>query len=467
MKTASLAVRNLLRNRRRSVATLLALAIGAASLLLFGGYIANIRYSMQTAYVRSGGHLQVQHSDFFLYGNGNPTAYGIADYDTLLAAIRSDPSLQSMITVATPTLQFLGIAGNFDAGVSRTVVGIGYVAADVKRMRLWNDFDIKLGSPPFLLDGAPDDAAVVGTGVARVLLLCEPLGLSDCPRPESEAKTSGPALPTDIAALAESANVVAADGNAQPRARARLELLASHGRGSPNVASINVLAAEGQGFKEVDEVLVILQLPQAQKLVYGRAAPRATSIMIQLAHSSQIPLATAQLKALFMKVAPQQPLAVLDFEKLNPFYVQSIQLFNTIFGFIFILIGGIVLFTVGNTMTAAVVERTVEIGTLRAIGVRQRGIRQLFVTEGFFLGSVGALLGAASALFIAFIVNHAELTWLPPGSSEPLPLNIRVWGESTMITGTTLGLMVIATVSAWWPAYRAAKLQIVDALRHA
>ena len=79
MRTLLLAIRNLLRNRRRSLATLLAMAVGSTSILLFGGYSKNIQYSMETAYVRSGGHLQIQHRDFNNFGSGNPTAYGIAD----------------------------------------------------------------------------------------------------------------------------------------------------------------------------------------------------------------------------------------------------------------------------------------------------------------------------------------------------------------------------------------------------
>jgi putative ABC transport system permease protein len=164
--------------------------------------------------------------------------------------------------------------------------------------------------------------------------------------------------------------------------------------------------------------------------------------------------------------APQQPLAVLDFETLNPFYVQTVKLFDTIFGFIFVLIAAIVLFTVSNTMNTAVVERTVEIGTLRAVGLRQAGIRRLFVTEGLLLGLVGAGSGAVLAVVVAFVVNQLGLTWLPPGSSEPLPLLLRVWEENRMIAGTTFGLVVIAVASAWWPAYRAARLKVVDALRH-
>ena len=180
-----------------------------------------------------------------------------------------------------------------------------------------------------------------------------------------------------------------------------------------------------------------------------------------------IPEARRRLGELARKLSPaDRPLSVLDFEELNPFYVQTLDLFDTIFGFIFALIAGIVLFTVGNTMAAAVVERTVEIGTVRAVGLRQSGIRRLFMAEGMMLGCAGTLLGAASALAIASVVNALQLTWLPPGSTEPLPLTLMIWGETRLIVGTVLGLMAIAVLSAWLPAYRAARLSIVDALRH-
>jgi putative ABC transport system permease protein len=141
-------------------------------------------------------------------------------------------------------------------------------------------------------------------------------------------------------------------------------------------------------------------------------------------------------------------------------------MFNAIFGFISILIGAIVLFTVGNTMNAAVVERTAEIGTLRAMGMRRSGIRRLFVLEGMLLGATGALLGMLMVLLLAALINRSGLTWTPPGRVDPIHLYIRVWGETRMLVGTTLALMAVAVLSAWWPAGRAAKLQVVQALRH-
>ena len=102
MMTLNLALRNLLRNRRRSLATLIAMSIGCAAILLFGGFSGNINYEMHTRIVQRGGHLQIQHRDFYLYGSGNPTAYGINDYTKIMAAIKNDEILKNMIVIATP-----------------------------------------------------------------------------------------------------------------------------------------------------------------------------------------------------------------------------------------------------------------------------------------------------------------------------------------------------------------------------
>jgi putative ABC transport system permease protein len=103
---------------------------------------------------------------------------------------------------------------------------------------------------------------------------------------------------------------------------------------------------------------------------------------------------------------------------------------------------------------------------LRAVGLRRSGIRRLFLCEGLLLGVLGAALGIILALLLAYLVNHGGLTWTPPGRAEPVRLNIRVWGETRLIVGAALGLVVIAVLSAWWPAHRAARMNVVEALRH-
>ncbi|MGZ5113059.1 MAG: ABC transporter permease [Usitatibacter sp.] len=461
MKDFSLALRNLLRNRRRSLTTLIAMVIGAVTILLFGGYSRNITYGLQTGYVRYSGHLQIQRKDYFLYGTGNPAAYGIEGYRHVIDVIANDPVLKPMLKVVTPTLTLGGIAGNFTAGVSRTVIGTGVVVEDQNRMRLWNDYGYPLDVKPSALTGTADDAAVIGSGVARVLQLCGALDVPNC-KQAVKAEARGPRAPDDIAALArsEAARPVNAASDR------RIELLAANVHGAPNVASLNVVKAVNQGMKEFDDIYVGLHLAQAQRLVYGGEAPKATAVVLQLAHTSQIPAAKARLEELLATTLDSEPLEIQEFGALNPSYGQIIGMFAAIFGFMSVLIGSIVLFTVGNTMSMAVVERTTEIGTLRAMGLRRSGIRRLFVREGLLLGLIGAAVGTLAALGCAWLVNHSGLTWMAPGQVDPVKLRVRVWGETALIFGTAAGVVAVAVISAWWPARRAARMNIVDALRH-
>ncbi|HWZ72523.1 MAG TPA: FtsX-like permease family protein [Casimicrobiaceae bacterium] len=461
-RTWSLALRNLRRNRRRSLTTLIAMVTGAVTILVFGGYSRNITYSLQTSYVLRSGHLQIEREGYFLYGSGNPAAYGITDYRRIIDVVERDPVLAPMIRVVTPTISLGGLAGNFAAGVSRTVVGTGVVVADQNRMRQWNDYRLPLKVGPLALTGTAEDTAVIGVGVARVLQLCRQLAVSDCPQQEQpEGEGAGSHAPDDIVSLARQESQSTA-----PEGKFRIELLAANVHGAPNVASLEVVKADQQGFKELDDMYVGLHLSQAQRLVYGAASPAVTGVVVQLAHTSQIPLARARLEELLATTLKGDLLEIQDFTELNPFYGQAVGMFAAIFGFMAALIGAIVLFTVGNTMSMAVVERTTEIGTLRAMGLRRSGIRRLFVCEALLLGLFGAGVGLAAALGIAWIINQSGLTWLPPGQVDRIPLAVRLWGESLLMAGTAAGLVLVAVLSAWWPARAAGRMVIVDALRH-
>ena len=135
-----------------------------------------------------------------------------------------------------------------------------------------------------------------------------------------------------------------------------------------------------QGVKELDDNYVAMHLPLAQQLVYGRGEHKATGIVLQLNRTEDLEAARARLNALIG--AHQLDLEVRDFAELTPFYGQVIRLFSAIFLFITLIMGVIVLFAVVNTMTMNVMERTNEIGTIRAMGVRRSGIRAQFVVEG-------------------------------------------------------------------------------------
>jgi putative ABC transport system permease protein len=117
-------------------------------------------------------------------------------------------------------------------------------------------------------------------------------------------------------------------------------------------------------------------------------------------------------------------------------------------------------------MGMSVIERIDEIGTTRALGVRRAGIRRQFLLEGSLLGAMGATAGVIIAAIVSVAVNAGGLTWLPPGQAQPVPLKLYMFGAWGM-TGTTWALLIgLAAIAALLPANRAARLQIVDALRH-
>ncbi len=462
----TLELRNLLRNKRRSLATLLALVFGMLALLLFGGYVQSIKLGLETNIVRTAGHLQIQHADYLLFGRGSPQNYALDDYQRILETLKNDEFLARRIAVVSPTLTFNGIAGNYAKSLSKTVRVFGTVAEDQMRLRAWNEYGlpIRIREPKLL--GTPADTAVIGVGVARILQLCERLALHDCPRPTQRPTVIGGSAadetPDDLKALV--ADIAPLQ---QARTDAYIELLSAASGALPNVAELRVREAERQGVRSLDDVFVGMHLAAAQRLVFGRASPpKITSIVVQLINSDDLEPVRTYIKMLLTKTFPSRPLAINDFRLLYPNFTQTVTMFDTIFSFISVLIGIIVMFMVGNTMSMAVVERTVEIGTLRALGVRRAGIQRSFVIESSVLSLFGTLGGLVLALLFSQVLEVLDLTWTPPGYVDPVPLSIRVWGEWKLMGGTLAGLLAITVISAWLPARRAANFEIVDALRH-
>jgi len=461
-----IAYRNMRRNLRRSLMTGSAVAAGAMAMLLFGGFASYIFAGLETNSVERIGHLTVFRQGYFLIGAGNPAAYGIDRYREVMQMISTDPVVGPMIGVVTPTQSLVGIAGNFSGEVeaSKTFLGTGLIPSDRERMRRWDEYGASAGYKPDLrMTDSEASRGLIGIGLARVLGLCVPLGLTGCSQPaapKTAVTGSGGAAADEIAALA-------LHDLPDPGAAGRMpqiDLLAATANGAPNVVRMTVAGGEAQGVKELDDNYIAMPLGLAQQLVYGRGEHKATGIVIQLRRSEDMQKARARLLQLFAR--DNLDLDVRDFAEQTPFYGQVVRMFSSIFLFIALVMGVIVLFAVINTMTMNVMERTNEIGTIRAMGVRRAGIRAQFTIEGALIGAIGATVGAALALGIAVLVNQAGLTWIPPGNATEVPLRLDVAGRPLLVLAAWLGLAAVATMAALLPANRAARLPVVDALRH-
>jgi putative ABC transport system permease protein len=144
--------------------------------------------------------------------------------------------------------------------------------------------------------------------------------------------------------------------------------------------------------------------------------------------------------------------------------VDGILIFSLI---VFLVLLLITVIGILNTFRVILMERTVEIGTMRALGMQKPNVRSLILWEALFLSLLGFLGG-----FVMSIVVQFGLSLIPFGTTNPLSillqnghLNFRIELGSTLII---LGMVVVATLlAALFPAIKAAKLEPAHALRTA
>lgn len=124
-----------------------------------------------------------------------------------------------------------------------------------------------------------------------------------------------------------------------------------------------------------------------------------------------------------------------------------------------LLVGGV---GVMNTMFTSVLERTKDIGVMKAVGAKNRHILAIFLIEsgliGLLGGLIGTLLGLGAAGLVCWLIN--TFASLPQGVAFPFV------ASPVLIVTTLLGAFALGAISGLWPARRAARMPVVDALRY-
>lgn len=104
----------------------------------------------------------------------------------------------------------------------------------------------------------------------------------------------------------------------------------------------------------------------------------------------------------------------------------------------------------------SVVERTKEIGLLRAIGARSKDIKRIFVSEAFLIGISSGIIGLATAYVVSIVVNHASM--------QMFDMNVMNVTVPYCIAGVLIST-IVSMIAGLFPANKAAKLDPVDSLR--
>lgn len=122
-------------------------------------------------------------------------------------------------------------------------------------------------------------------------------------------------------------------------------------------------------------------------------------------------------------------------------------------------------FNIVSTLVVMAVEKTRDIGILKAIGMSRRGIRNIFTCEGFIIGTLGTVLGAVSGIILCLALKKYQFIKLPQDIYyiDRLPVSVELWPDIILIVAAA---MVITLVSTIYPAAKASRLKPVEALRY-
>jgi putative ABC transport system permease protein len=116
-------------------------------------------------------------------------------------------------------------------------------------------------------------------------------------------------------------------------------------------------------------------------------------------------------------------------------------------------------------MAMAIIERTREVGTLRAMGTLPGQLTRALALEGMVLGGGGALLGAAIAIAVSVLLLVFPVEMPPaPGRSTGYPLQIAL--DAPMVGATLLAMVLLTMAASAWVARKTVHKPLVDALAH-
>ena len=410
-----IAIRNILKNARRSAFTILAISVGFGAVNIFGGFQSYIFQGLRDAliYAQAQGHVTVMRK------SGTP---GDAENDPVrslitapeIKAVQKEAEAYPETLLVTEHIQISGLLSNGD--ISAVFIAIGRTPSHMDFFRshakgMIGRIKLFTGDP--LLDGTE-----YGIGISSGLAERLKVGIG-----------------SDVIAMAPTVD------------------------GQINAMDAKVLQLFDAPSAEMNDKFGLVPLKFAKSLYHTEGIDRVLILLRETAESEKV---RDRLNHSFLEGGLD--LEALTWEETAPFYIKVKDLFNVIFWFLFIIVLIIVVMSVINTMSMAIMERIREVGTIRAIGVKRREVMKLFAVESLVLSFIGSILGTGFTLLGWLAMKMIQPTWIPPHITIRVPIEVYLVPGYMIATG--LILMLLSVTAAVFPARKAAGMNIVDALGH-
>lgn len=402
MSDIRIATRNLRRNTKRTLVAVLTVSGGVIAFLLAGGFIDWTLLNMREDTIHSQlGHIQIVRPNYFEKGIADPYRFLLPSNAQEQSIVATTPGLRTL----SSRLAFSGLL-SLNEG---TVPFIGEGIDPELERPISSRINIMAGQD---LKDRKERAILLGEGLA---------------------KSIGANIGDTVVLLATTAN------------------------GSANAVEVVVAGIFSTSSKEFDDNALRLPLDIAHKLM---RADGATSWVVLLDDTDKTKSAVDYLSA----ILPLEKFEIVSWDKLADFYNKTAVLFSRQVEVVKLIIGLIVILTISNTQTMSVLERTTEIGTSLAIGLRNRVILQIFLLEGVLIGLAGGVLGIGLGYLLATLISAVGIPMpAPPGMAHGYTGEILI----TMPIAFDAIVLALTTtlLASIMPAWRASRMNIVDALR--
>ncbi len=427
-----IAGRNLSRYRRRTMLTLLLIVIGMVAVLLFISVTGSFKAMMVGQITDSVlGHLEVHRKGYVasidtLPLNLNMKPMAVAKVET---ALKQDAAVQTW----SSRVKFGGMFSNFTETTSIRINGVDPAREAATAPLL----------PGRMAEGPKGGALVERGQIVIPLLLARGMKMK----------------------VGDTAVIVATNRDGSVNGKTFVIRSVTEAISGPGGRD---------GYMHIDDARELLRMKEAE----------VSEIAIRLKDPAQLDRVTASLKAALGSASgrPADPAAaastagagpgaagtgqpqleVHTWADLSPF-ASLARMIDLMTVFIKVVLVSIVLVSVMNVMVMAVYERIREIGTIAAIGTRPSRILSLFLAEGLLLGVIGTALGTVLSLAAIYGIN----LWQPHfafGQQSDLVMSPTISaGQVVTVALLVVGVAILASLQ---PAWKASRLDPINALRH-